>query len=72
MEGISAVFSNQNYAGAWYCIIFPFSLASFLDNQHHPKYINDLTYVDDDGDRCAIAFQIPKSKKDIKMLAFKK
>ena len=34
MEGISAVFSNQNYAGAWYCIIFPFSLASFLDNKN--------------------------------------
>ena len=30
MEGISAVFSNQNYAGAWYCIIFPFSLPSVL------------------------------------------
>ena len=42
------------------------TLATFLDNQHHPKYINDLTYIDDDGDRCAIAFQIPKSKKDIK------
>ena len=39
------------------------TLATFLDNQHHPKYINDLTYIDDDGDRCAIAFQIPKSKE---------
>ena len=42
------------------------TLASFLDNQHDPKYIKDITYLDDDGDRCAIAFQIPKSKKDIK------
>ena len=38
------------------------TLASFLDNQHDPKYIKDITYLDDDGDRCAIAFQIPKSK----------
>ena len=41
------------------------TLATFLDNQHHTKYINNLTYIDDDGDRCAIAFKIPKSKKVI-------
>ena len=33
MEGISAVFSNQNYAGAWFCVVFPFCLASFLDKR---------------------------------------
>ena len=42
------------------------TLATFLDNQHNPKYINDLTYIDDDGDRCAIAFQIPNQKKILK------
>ncbi len=46
MEGISSVFSNQNYAGAWFCIIFPFCLASFLDkkNSKLSKYIS-LTFL---------------------------
>ena len=30
--GMSALFSNQNYAGAWFCIIWPLCLASFLDS----------------------------------------
>ncbi len=42
------------------------SLASFIDKQHHPKFIDDITYVDEDGDRCGLAFKIPKSKQDIK------
>ena len=42
------------------------TLASFIDRQHESKYINNLTYIDDDGDRCALAFKTPKSKEDIK------
>ena len=42
------------------------TLANFIDRQHEPEYINDLTYIDDDGDRCALAFKTPKSKEDIK------
>ena len=42
------------------------TLANFIDRQHEPKYINNLTYLDDDGDRCALAFKTPKSKDDIK------
>ena len=30
--GMSAVFNNQNYAGAWFCIIWPLSLAALLDS----------------------------------------
>ncbi len=41
------------------------SLASFMDKQHDPKYKNDITFIDEDGDRCGLAFKIPKSKKDI-------
>ena len=42
------------------------TLANFIDKQHDPKYFNDITYLDEDGDRCALAFQIPKTKDDIK------
>ena len=42
------------------------TLANFIDKQHDPKYLNDITYLDEDGDRCALAFQIPKTKDDIK------
>ena len=42
------------------------TLANFIDKQHDPKYLNDITYLDEDGDRCALAFHIPKSKDDIK------
>lgn len=41
------------------------TLASFLDRQHDPKYQDKITYVDDDGVRCATSFLIPKSKEDI-------
>ena len=42
------------------------TLASFLDNQHKDEFRDTVTYVDDDGDRCATAYQIPKSAEDIK------
>ena len=41
------------------------TLAGFLDRQHDPQYRDKRTYVDDDGDRCAMSFLIPKSKDDI-------
>ncbi len=30
--GMTAVFNNQNYAGAWFCIIWPLTLAALLDS----------------------------------------
>lgn len=42
------------------------TLASFLERQHDPVLQDKLTYLDDDGDRCGLAFQIPKSKEDIR------
>ena len=30
--GLTALFNNQNYAGAWFCIIWPLSLAALLDS----------------------------------------
>jgi len=42
------------------------TLATFLDNQHKPELIDKLTYVDEDGDRVAMAFMPPKSVEDIK------
>ena len=41
------------------------TLASFLDRQHSEEFRDTVTYVDEDGDRCAMAYQIPKSKEDI-------
>lgn len=41
------------------------TLADFLDRQHDPAYRDTITYVDDDGDRCALSFKVPKSKEDI-------
>tara|TARA_B100000886_G_scaffold339872_1_gene306778 strand:- start:2668 stop:3984 length:1317 start_codon:yes stop_codon:yes gene_type:complete len=40
--GMSALFNNQNYAGAWFCIIWPLSLAVLLDsfNKRINKYIS--------------------------------
>ncbi len=32
--GLSSLFSNQNYAGIWFCMIWPFCLASFLDREN--------------------------------------
>ena len=42
------------------------TLAAFLDRQHDPKYSDTVTYLDDDGDRCAMAFKTPKSVADIR------
>ena len=42
------------------------TLGSFLDNQHMPEFIDKVTYVDGDGDRCAMAYQMPKSLEDVK------
>ncbi len=41
------------------------TLASFLDNQHTEAFRDTVTYVDDDGDRCAMAYKVPKSKEDV-------
>ncbi len=29
-EGLTGLFSNQNYAGAWFNVVFPFCIASFI------------------------------------------
>ena len=42
------------------------TLGEFLDRQHNPKYQDKITYLDEDGDRCATSFLIPKSEKDVK------
>lgn len=42
------------------------TLAGFLDRQNDPQFRDVITYLDEDGDRCARAFQIPKSKEDVK------
>ncbi len=42
------------------------TLAEFLQRQHDPALQDRLTYLDDDGDRCAMAFLAPKSAEDIK------
>jgi len=42
------------------------TLASFLDKQHEPDLQDTLTYVDADGDRCAMSFKIPKSIEDVR------
>ena len=42
------------------------TLGGFLDNQHTSEFRDTVTYVDDDGDRCAMAYQMPKSAEDVK------
>ncbi|MEM7324191.1 MAG: 4-hydroxyphenylacetate 3-monooxygenase, oxygenase component [Actinomycetota bacterium] len=42
------------------------TLASFLDRQHDPEVQDTVTYVDDDGLRCAMSFKVPTSAEDIK------
>ena len=39
--GLTALFNNQNYAGVWFCIIWPLSLAALLEalNKKLDKYI---------------------------------
>lgn len=41
------------------------TLASFLDRQHQDEYRDVVTYEDEDGDRCAMAYKMPKSQQDI-------
>ncbi len=41
------------------------TLASFLDRQHQDEFRDIVTYEDGDGDRCAMAYQVPKSKEDV-------
>jgi len=43
------------------------SLAGFLDRQHQPEYIDKVTYLDADGDRCGMAFKMPETAEDIKL-----
>ena len=40
--GMTSIFSNQNYAGSWFCIVLPFSIAAFLINikRRIGKYIS--------------------------------
>lgn len=42
------------------------TLGEFLDRQHDPERQDALTYVDDDGIRCAMSFKKPKSVDDVK------
>jgi len=42
------------------------TLAGFLDRQHRDEFRDTVTYTDDDGDRCAMAYQVPKSVEDVK------
>jgi len=41
------------------------SLAGFLDRQHDPLFQADVTYIAEDGTRCAMAFKTPKSVDEI-------
>ncbi|MFD0917388.1 4-hydroxyphenylacetate 3-monooxygenase, oxygenase component [Pseudahrensia aquimaris] len=41
------------------------TLGGFLDRQHDAKWRDTVTYVDEDGDRCAMAYKKPKSKEDV-------
>ena len=42
------------------------TLGRFLDRQLDADVRDTVTYVDDDGDRCAMAFMAPRSKDDVK------
>ncbi len=41
------------------------TLASFLDRQHEQPWRDDVTYIDDNGLRCQLSFQIPGSAEEI-------
>ncbi len=45
-SGMTALFNNQNYAGAWLCVVWPLSLATLLDSLKNKfnKYIA-LTFL---------------------------
>ena len=42
------------------------TLGRFLDRQMDDDVRDTVTYVDEDGDRCAMAFMAPRSKDDVK------
>ena len=42
------------------------TLASFLDRQHDPKYQDTVTYLDEEDNRCGMAFMRPQSVEDVK------
>ena len=42
------------------------TLGRFLDRQMDVDVRDTVTYVDEDGDRCAMAFMAPRSKDDVK------
>jgi len=42
------------------------TLAAFMDNQHQPEKSGLLTYLAEDGKRCAMSFKTPKSVEDVK------
>ena len=43
------------------------TLGNFLDRQHGDQYRDAVTYVADDGHRCAMAYKTPKSAEDVKV-----
>ena len=43
------------------------TLARFLDRQHDGKYQDKVTYLDENGVRCATSFMAPKSVEDVKI-----
>lgn len=42
------------------------TLAMFLDRQHDDQFRDLVTYIEDDGTRCAMAYKRPTSKEDVK------
>ena len=41
------------------------TLASFLDRQHEEPWRDKVTYLDEEGRRCAMAFQMPRCVEDV-------
>ena len=37
--GLTSLFNNQNYAGAWFCIVWPFCLSFFIQSYKNSKNI---------------------------------
>ena len=37
-SGLTSVFNNQNYAGSWFCMIWPFCLSAFVGSINKKKY----------------------------------
>jgi 4-hydroxyphenylacetate 3-monooxygenase len=42
------------------------TLGGFMDRQHDLEYQDKITYLDEDGERIAMSFLIPKSGEDVK------